>query len=173
MSRDNPHQEVPLGEKGEICIAGPQVMKGYWGRPEETQKVMIDGFFHTGDVGYMDPQGYTFLVDRIKDLILYNGYNVYPRHVEEAIYLHPCVQEVTVIGIPHDTKGEVPKAFVKLRDNQAVTAEELQVFLKDKLSPLEIPKDIEFRDELPKTAIGKLSKKELVAEEMAKLSKKS
>jgi long-chain acyl-CoA synthetase len=168
MSREHPDQEVPLGEKGEICIEGPQVMKGYWKRPDETKSVLRGTLFHTGDVGYMDEDGYTFLVDRIKDLILCNGYNVYPRVVEEAIYLHPAVMETTVIGVHDAVKGEVPKAFVKLGEGQKITEEDLKTFLKDKLSPLEVPKYIEFRDELPKTVIGKLSKKELVAEEAAK-----
>ncbi len=168
MDLEDPAKEVPLGQRGEICIMGPQVMKGYWGKKEETEKVLVDGLFHTGDVGYMDEQGYTFLVDRIKDLILCNGYNIYPRHVEEAIYLHPSVMEVTVIGVTDPKKGEVPKAFVKLRDEETLTEKELKAFLKDKLSPLEIPKLIDFRDELPKTIIGKLSKKELVAEEKEK-----
>ena len=165
MDLENPTKEVPLGQRGEICIQGPQVMKGYWGKKDETEKVLKNGLFHTGDVGYMDQDGYAFLVDRIKDLILCNGYNVYPRHVEEAIYLHPAVMETTVIGIPDEKKGEVPKAFVKLHEGETLTEETLKVFLKDKLSPLETPKSIEFRDELPKTVIGKLSKKELVAEE--------
>lgn len=168
MSLDNPDKEVPQGERGEICIEGPQVMKGYWGKKDETEKVLKGGVFHTGDVGYMDEDGYTFLVDRIKDLILCNGYNVYPRHVEEAIYLHPAVMEVTVIGIPDEKKGEVPKAFVKLHEGEELTEDALKAFLKDKLSPLETPKVIEYRDELPKTVIGKLSKKELVQEEVEK-----
>lgn len=168
MSLDNPSKEVPQGERGEICIKGPQVMKGYWGKKEETMKVLKGDLFHTGDVGYMDEEGYTFLVDRIKDLILCNGYNVYPRHVEEAIYLHPAVMEVTVIAIPDDKKGEVPKAFVKLHGGETLTEDALKSFLKDKLSPLETPRMIEFRDELPKTVIGKLSKKELVEEETEK-----
>lgn len=168
MSLEDPSKEVPLGERGEICLQGPQVMKGYWGRVEETANVLKNGLFYTGDVGYMDEEGYTFLVDRIKDLILCNGYNIYPRHVEEAIYLHPSVMEVTVIGIPDERKGSVPKAFVKLKEGEDLTSEALRAFLKDKLSPLEIPKVIDFREELPKTVIGKLSKKELVAEEAKK-----
>lgn len=168
MSREDQTHEVPLGEKGEICIQGPQVMKGYWKRPDETAHVLHNGLFHTGDVGYMDEEGYTFLVDRIKDLIITNGYNVYPRVVEEAINLHPSVQEVTVIGIQDKRKGEVPKAFVKLHEGTSLTEEDLREFLRDKVSPLEIPVHVEFRAELPKTIIGKLSKKELVAEEAAK-----
>lgn len=171
MSLEDPLKEMKVGEKGEICIQGPQVMKGYWNRPAETGACLVDGFFHTGDVGYMDEEGYTFLVDRIKDLIISSGYNVYPRVLEEAIYLNDKVEEVTVIGIPDKKRGESAKAFVKLKDNAKLTEKELLAFLKDKLSPIEIPKQIEFRDALPKTIIGKLSKKELVAEEMAKHKK--
>ncbi|MGB1547354.1 MAG: AMP-binding enzyme, partial [Alphaproteobacteria bacterium] len=120
------------------------------------------------DVGYIDEDGYIFLIDRVKDLILCGGYNVYPRAVEEAIYLHPDVVEVTVVGVPDSYRGQSPKAFVKLRDGAQLSEEELRTFLVDKLSPIERPKFIEFRDALPKTMIGKLSKKELVADEMAK-----
>lgn len=171
MSLEDPEQEVPLGEKGEICIQGPQVMKGYWNNPHETAAVMKDGLFHTADVGYMDEEGYTFLVDRIKDLILSGGYNVYPRNIEEAIYIHPQVLECTVIGVPDKKRGEVAKAFVKLKPNSLLTVEDLFDFLKDKVSPIEMPKYIEFREQLPKTLIGKLSKKELTAEEQQKQKK--
>lgn len=161
--------EMPQGEKGEICIQGPQVMKGYWKRAKETSESLINGLFHTGDVGYMDKDGYVFLVDRIKDLIITSGYNVYPRHVEEAIYLHPAVEEVTVIGVPDPVKGEVAKAFVKLKADSKLTNEELLAFLHDKLSPIELPKAVVFREALPKTIIGKLSKKELYEEEKSKI----
>jgi long-chain acyl-CoA synthetase len=163
-----PGRKLPLGEKGEICIRGPQVMAGYWNRPEATAQTMIEGALRTGDVGYMDEEGYTFLVDRIKDLIICSGYNVYPRVLEEAIYRHDAVAEVTVIGLPDDYRGEAPKAFVRLKPHMPLTAPELLSFLEDKLSKIEMPEEIEFRDELPKTMIGKLSKKELVAEELAK-----
>jgi long-chain acyl-CoA synthetase len=163
-----PGRKLPPGEKGEICIRGPQVMAGYWNRPEATAETMVDGALRTGDVGYMDEEGYTFLVDRIKDLIICSGYNVYPRVLEEAIYRHDAVAEVTVIGVPDDYRGEAPKAFVRLKAHKTLTAPELLSFLEDKLSKIEMPEEIEFRDELPKTQIGKLSKKELVAEELAK-----
>jgi len=160
---------LPDGEKGELCLQGPQVMKGYWKRPDATQETIeADGFLHTGDVGYMDPDGFIYLVDRIKDLILCSGYNVYPRVVEEAIYLHEAVAEVIVIGIPDTYRGQSPKAFVKLKDGCELTEEELATFLKGQLSAIELPRAYEFRDELPKTMVGKLSKKELVEEEMAK-----
>lgn len=163
-----PEQHMPLGEIGEICISGPQVMTGYWQRPDETAMSIVDGWLHTGDVGYMDGDGYVFLVDRIKNLIICGGFNVYPRVIEEAILLHPAVVESTVIGVPDEYRGETPKAFVKLGDGQSLDEAELKAFLKDSLSPIEMPAAIEFRDELPKTLIGKPSKKELAAEEAAK-----
>ena len=167
LSPDEKQALQPLGEKGEVCVIGPQVMAGYLGREEATAKSMINGRFHTGDVGYIDEDGYIFLVDRIKDLILCGGYNVYPRVIEEAIQLHDAVQEVTVIGVPDDYRGEAPKAFVKLKPGAALTDKQLLEFLKDRLSPIEMPDFVEFREELPKTMVGKLSKKDLIAEEAA------
>ncbi|MBI4725155.1 MAG: long-chain fatty acid--CoA ligase [Rhodomicrobium sp.] len=163
-SLDAPEQEVPLGEKGEICISGPQVMKGYWNKAEETAQAFTGEFFRTGDVAYMDSEGFTYIVDRIKDLIICSGFNVYPRRIEEAIYEHPAVQEVTVIGVPDQYRGEAPKAYIKLRTNHRATVDELMQFLSSRISKIEMPSEIEFRDELPKTLIGKLSKKELKAE---------
>jgi len=168
VDRETQSRVLPQGEAGEICIVGPQVMKGYWGRPEATADTIRQGRLHTGDVGYLDEDGYTFIIDRMKDLILCGGFNVYPRHVEEAIYQHPAVAEVTVIGIPDDYRGESPKAFIKLKDGQGLTADELMAFLRERLGKHEVPTEIEFRPELPKTMIGKLSKKELVAEEKKK-----
>lgn len=165
---DDPAKVLPQGETGEICISGPQVMRGYWKRSEESERVFVGGRFHTGDVGYIDEDGYVFLIDRLKDVIIASGYNIYPRHVEEAIYRHPAVEEVTVIGVPDEYRQETVKAFVKLKEGETLDAATLTEFLKDKLSKIEIPKQIEFRAELPKTMIGKLSKKELVAEEAAK-----
>ena len=162
-----PHDLMPVGERGEVWIKGPQIMKGYLNQAEETTDTLRDGWLRTGDVGYMDDQGHFFLVDRLKDLILCSGYNVYPRMVEEAIYLHSAVSEVTVIGIKDEYRGESPKAFVKLKPNESLNETDLKQFLEDKLSKIEMPSQIEFRDELPKTIIGKLSKKELVAEEQA------
>ncbi|WP_223262746.1 long-chain-fatty-acid--CoA ligase [Sphingobium sp. SCG-1] len=154
---------VGTGVNGEVCIRGPQVMKGYWNRPEETAEVLSDGLLRTGDVGHLDDEGYLFLVDRIKDLILCGGYNVYPRVIEDALYEHPDVVEAVVIGVPDAYRGEAPKAFVKLRPGAAIDSAALSNFLKDKISKIEMPKEIELRDELPKTLIGKLSKKELRA----------
>ncbi len=165
---DDPERDLPPGETGEICVRGPQVMKGYWKRPEETAEALRNGVLHTGDIGYMDEDGYSFIVDRAKDLILVGGFNVYPRTIEEAIYKHPAVREVTVIGVPDPYLGEVPKAFVVLKDGQSLDAEALLAFLRGQIGKHEMPRAIEFRDDLPKTMVGKLSKKELVEEERAK-----
>ena len=168
VDRDDPHKVLAEGEDGEICISGPQVMKGYWRREDATAETIVEGRLRTGDVGHMDEDGYVFIIDRKKDLVLVGGFNVFPRNVEEGIYRHPAVAEVTVIGVPDEYSGEAVKAFVKLKDGASLDADELKEFLKDKLGKHEQPKHVEFRDELPKTMIGKLSKKELVAEEMAR-----
>lgn len=167
---ENPKVEMPQGEKGEIVIDGPQVMAGYWERPESTQETIVNGRLRTGDIGYKDEDGYIFLVDRIKDLILCSGYNVYPRVIEEALYLHEGVAECIVIGVDDEYRGQAPKAFVTLADGyQRLTSEDLKLFLRDKISRIEMPKAIEIREELPKTMVGKLSKKELVEEEKLKV----
>jgi long-chain acyl-CoA synthetase len=158
---DNPKKELGIGEDGEICIAGPQVMAGYWNKPEETKDTFVGEYFKTGDVGHMDDEGFTFIIDRLKDMINASGFKIYPRRIEEAIYQHPCVEEVTVVGIPDEYRGEAPKAFIKLKQGKAVTDDEILDFLKPKISKIEMPSQIEFRDELPKTMVGKLSKKEL------------
>jgi long-chain acyl-CoA synthetase len=161
----DPSKEVGLGEKGEICVKGPQVMRGYWRKPEETANQFVGDFLRTGDVGVMDEEGFIFIVDRIKDLIICSGYNVYPRRIEEAIYQHRAVEEVTVIGIQDEYRGEAPKAFIKLKAGMVATADDIRRHLEGRLSKIEMPAEIEFRDALPKTMIGKLSKKELKAEE--------
>ncbi|MGP0059257.1 MAG: AMP-binding protein, partial [Beijerinckiaceae bacterium] len=167
-SLDEPERILPVGEKGEVCVRGPQVMAGYWNRPAETQAAFIDGALRTGDVGYLDEDGYLFLVDRIKDVILCSGYNVYPRTIEEALYQHPAVAEAVVIAIDDAYRGQAPKAFVTLRPNTPATPEELLLFLKDYVSPIEMPKLIEIRASLAKTAVGKLDRKVLVQEEQSR-----
>ncbi len=155
-----------LGERGELCITGPQVMKGYWNRQEASESVLKNGRLYTGDIAIMDDRGYFYIVDRIKDLIITNGYNVYPRNVEEAIYQHPSVEECIVAGLPDDKRGEIVKAWIKLKDGRELSEADLRAFLKDHLSPMEIPRKCEFRDApLPKTMIGKLSRKDVLAEE--------
>ena len=167
---DDPTRYVAIGERGELCIRGPNVMKGYWNKPEATADVTtFDGMLRTGDVAIMDEDGFVFIVDRTKDMILCSGFNVYPRNLEEAIYQHPAVAEVTVIGIHDEYRGQSPKAFVKLKDGAgAFTLAELQAFLKDKLGKHEMVQALDIRAELPKTAVGKLSKKELYEEEEKK-----
>jgi len=162
---NQPERLMPLGEKGEVCARGAQIMQGYWGKPEDTAKVFVDGALRTGDIGYLDEDGYLFLVDRIKDVILCGGYNVYPRAIEDAAYQHPAVEEAIAIGIPDKYRGQSPKLFIKLHDGATLTAPELSAFLAEHISKIEIPREIEFRESLPKTLVGKLSKKELVEEE--------
>jgi long-chain acyl-CoA synthetase len=166
---DDPLKVLPYGERGEICVTGPNVMMGYWQKPGETDAAFAGGRFHTGDIGTMDEDGFVYIVDRKKDMILSGGFNVYPRTVEDAIYEHPAVEEVTVIGVPDDYRGQAAKAFVKLRQGaDRFSLEELRAFLADKLGRHELPAALEFRPELPKTPVGKLSKKELIQEEAAK-----
>lgn len=165
---NNLSKALPIEERGEVFIKGPQVMQGYWGRDEATKETIIDGWLRTGDVGFMDHDGYVFLTDRLKEIIIVSGYNVYPKLIEEAFYKNEFVEEVIVIGIPDKKKGEVPKAFVKLKQGADITESELLSFAKGHLNPIEKPVAVEFREELPKTLIGKLSKKELIAEEKEK-----
>ena len=159
---------TPLGpkEKGEVVVSGPQRMLGYYKRPDETAGVIKNGRLHTGDVGYMDADGFVYLVDRVKDLVIVGGYNVYPRHIEEVLYTHPAVEECIVAGVPDKLRGEAVQAWIKLRAGESVSVETLKAFLKDKIAPIEMPKKIIIRDlPLPKTAAGKLSKKDLLEEE--------
>jgi len=167
MSIEDPSKEVPLGERGEICISGPNVMKGYWNNAKATAASFTeDGFFRTGDVGYMDKDGFVYIVDRTKDMLVCGGYNVYPRNIEEAIYEHPSVAEVSVIGIHDDYRGQSPKAFVKLKAGASeFSLEELKAFLQGRVGKHEMVCALAFRAELPRTPVGKLSKKELYEEE--------
>jgi len=169
---ENPSRYVELGQRGELCIRGPNVMKGYWNKPDATAEVTtFDGMLRTGDVAIMDEDGFVFIVDRTKDMILCSGFNVYPRNLEDAIYQHPAVAEVTVIGVHDEYRGQSPKAFVKLKPGASpFSLAELQAFLKDKLGKHEMVHALDIRAELPKTPVGKLSKKELYDEEKAKLA---
>ena len=157
---------LPQGEHGEVCISGPQVMKGYFNKPDETAQVLKDGRLHTGDIGYLDQDGYLFLVDRLKDMILVSGFNVYPTQVESAVHMHPAVEECIVAGVPDDKRGEAVHAWVKLREGETLDEAQLKKFLRDKISATEMPRRIIFKDEpLPKTAVGKLSRKLLLEQE--------
>jgi long-chain acyl-CoA synthetase len=164
VSIENRHQVLKLGEVGEICFRGPQIMQGYWKNPTATSEVIFDGRLHTGDIGYMDSDGYVFITDRLKEMITVSGYKVYPRQVEEAIYQHHAVKECAVFGVDDDYSGQSIRAAVCLRDGTALSAKELDAFLETRLSRLERPKVYDFRSEVPKTAIGKIYKKLLLEE---------
>lgn len=161
---------LPPGEMGEIGIKGPQVMKGYWNRPEDTENTFRDGWFLTGDLGYMDEDGYFYVVDRKKDMIIAGGYNIYPREVEEVLYEHEAIQEVVVAGVPDPYRGETVKAYVVLKEGANVSEKELNEFARKHLAAYKAPRMYEFRSELPKTAIGKILRRNLVEEEKKKLS---
>jgi long-chain acyl-CoA synthetase len=160
---------MKVGEEGEIVVRGPQVMKGYWGRPDETANTIDpDGWLHTGDIAKMDDDGYFYIVDRKKDLIIASGYNIVPREVEEVLFMHPKVQEAAVAGVPDAKRGETVKAFVILKEGQQATVEEIRDFCKENLAPYKVPTAVEFRKELPKSQIGKVLRRLLVEEEKAK-----
>jgi len=162
-------EALPVGEIGELVVKGPQVMKGYWNRPEETREVLKNGWLHTGDMGYMDEEGYFYIVDRKKDMIIASGYNIYPREIEEVLYEHPAVKEVVVAGVPDPYRGETVKAYIVLKEGAAVTEEELNKFARKNLAAYKVPRKYEFRDELPKTTVGKILRRQLVEEEKRKL----
>jgi long-chain acyl-CoA synthetase len=161
IETDNRFEDAPIGTIGELLIKGPQLMKGYWNKPEETNAALRDGWLHTGDIGYMDEEGYFYIVDRKKDMIIASGFNIYPREIEEVIYQMPEIKEVMVIGVPDDYRGETVKAFIALRYNQVVTEQDILTFCRANLATYKVPETIEFRDELPKSSVGKLLKREL------------
>ena len=159
---------IPNGEIGEIAIKGPQVMKGYWNKPEETAATIVDGWLLTGDLGYMDDEGHFFIVDRKKDMIIAGGFNIYPREIEEVLYEHEAVQECVVAGIPDPYRGETVKAYIVLKEGYTVTEEEFNQYCREHLASFKVPRVYEFRKELPKTAVGKILRRSLVDEEIAK-----
>jgi long-chain acyl-CoA synthetase len=161
-------RDVAPGEAGELLIRGPQLMDGYYNRPDETATTLRNGWLHTGDIATIDADGYVAIVDRKKEMIIVSGYNVYPREVEEALAKHPAVLEAAAIGVPHPIKGEEVKAFVVLKPGQTATAEELIAFCREQLAPFKVPKAIEFRDALPKTLIGKVLRRQLAEEDRKK-----
>jgi long-chain acyl-CoA synthetase len=163
-SIDEPRRPLPAREQGELWVRGPQVMAGYWRRADETARSVTDGWFHTGDVGYMDEEGFFYIVDRLKEVIVAGGYKIYPRNVEEAIYMNPAVAEAAVVGVPDEYRGQTVKAYIVRQKGAVLDEKALHDFLKDKISPIEMPKIFEFRDELPKSAIGKILKRALVDE---------
>ncbi|MBR8660156.1 MULTISPECIES: long-chain fatty acid--CoA ligase [Bacillales] len=158
-------EELPQGEIGELAVKGPQVMLGYWNRPEDTAAVLRDGWLLTGDMGYMDAAGYFYIVDRKKDMIIAGGYNIYPREVEEVLFEHPAVQEAAVIGVPDPYRGETVKAFIVLKEGAQVSEEELENHCRKRLAAYKIPRLYEFRKELPKTMVGKVLRRQLQEEE--------
>jgi long-chain acyl-CoA synthetase len=160
--------DVAVGEPGELLIRGPQLMDGYYQKPEETALTLRDGWLHTGDIATIDADGYVAIVDRKKEMIIVSGYNVYPREVEEALAKHPAVLEGAAIGVPHPIKGEEVKAFVVLKPGQTATADELIAFCREQLAPFKVPRAIEFRDALPKTLIGKVLRRQLAEEDKKK-----
>ncbi len=159
--RDDAGADVPVGLPGEICIRGPQVMAGYWNRPDETARVMTtDGFFKSGDVGVMDERGYVRIVDRKKDMILVSGFNVYPNEIEQVVCLHPGVLECAAVGIPDEKSGEAVKLFV-VKSDPTVSEDDLAGYCRENFTAYKRPKYIEFRDELPKSNVGKILRREL------------
>src|SRR5690606_15672619 len=161
-------EEAAPNEIGEIVVKGPQVMKGYWNRPDDTAETLKDGWLYTGDMGYMDEEGYFYVVDRKKDMIIAGGFNIYPREVEDVLYEHPDIQELVVVGVPDAYRGETVKAFIVLKDGSNITEKELDEFARKNLAAYKVPKIYEFRKELPKTAVGKILRRVLVEEERKK-----
>jgi len=168
---DDPSKEVEPPGPGELCIRGPQVMQGYWNKPEETAEVLRDGWLYTGDIAEMDEDGFFKIVDRKKDMIIVGGFNVYPRDVEEILYQHPKVRECAVVGIPGGKSGETVKAYIVLKEGETLSAEEIESFSRERLTAYKVPKLWEFRDDLPKTMVGKVLRRALLEEEKAKASK--
>jgi long-chain acyl-CoA synthetase len=160
-------RELPVGETGELVVRGPNLMDGYYGRPDETALALRDGWLYTGDIARMDEDGYFYIVDRKKELIIVSGYNVYPREVEEALYANPAVLEAAAIGVPHPERGEVVKAFVVLRPGLSATADELRAHCASSLARFKIPAEIEFRSDLPKSMVGKVLRRALADEDRA------
>jgi len=165
-------QVLPSGEIGELVVKGPQMMKGYWNRADETARTLRDGWLYTGDVAYMDDEGYFYIVDRKKDLIITGGLNVYPREIDEVLYEHPGIKEAVSVGIPNSVRGEVIKAFIVPRDGEELSRSEIISFCRQKLASFKVPREIEFREELPKTIVGKVLRRALRDEEMARLQEK-
>ncbi|NYE58437.1 long-chain-fatty-acid--CoA ligase [Carboxydothermus ferrireducens] len=161
-------EELPPGQIGELVVKGPQVMKGYWNRPEETARALKDGWLYTGDLAKMDEDGFFYIVDRKKDMIIAGGYNIYPREVEEVLYQHPKVKEAIVVGVPDPYRGETVKAFIVVKEGETLTEQEVIEFCNAHLARYKVPRLVEFRSELPKTAVGKVLRRQLREEELKK-----
>ncbi|MDR6124474.1 long-chain acyl-CoA synthetase [Bacillus sp. SLBN-46] len=168
-TEDGAFVDVPVGEAGELIVKGPQVMKGYWNRPKDTEDVLKDGWLFTGDIAKMDEEGYLYILDRMKDMIIASGYNVYPREIEEVLYQMEGVEEAIVIGVPDDYRGETVKAFIKPIEGYTLSTEEILQYAKDNLAPYKAPKEVEILSELPKSSVGKLLRRVLRDQELAKV----
>jgi long-chain acyl-CoA synthetase len=164
-------EEQQVGQTGELVIKGPQVMKGYWNMDDETAKTIKDGWLYTGDIAHMDEDGYVFIVDRKKDMIIAGGFNIYPRDIDEVLYEHPKISDAVTIGVPDEYRGETVKVFVVVKPGETLTEEEVIAHCKEKLAAYKVPRLVEFREELPKTMVGKVLRKELRAEELRKVKK--
>jgi long-chain acyl-CoA synthetase len=171
MDMETGEKELGPGEIGEVVVTGPQVMLGYWKMPEETADVLRNGWLYTGDIGKMDEDGYFYITDRKKDLIKYKGYSVYPREIEDVLYEHPAVKLCGVIGKPDTVAGEIPKAFVVLKEGTTATEKEIMDFVNEKVAPYKAIRELEFRKELPMTLVGKVLRRVLQEEERQKVQK--
>ena len=165
MDLESGTRELPVGEPGELVVKGPQVMKGYWNMEEETAETLRDGWLYTGDIAYMDEEGYVFIVDRKKDMIIAGGYNVYPREIDEVLYEHPKIADAVSLGVPDAYRGESVKVFVVVKPGETLTEKEVIAYCKERLAAYKVPRLVEFRQELPKSMVGKVLRKELRAEE--------
>ena len=173
VALDDHEKELEVGEPGEIAIKGPQIMMGYYKKPEETAEALKDGWFLTGDIGKFDEDGYLSVVDRKKDMIIAGGYNIYPVELDDVLMGHPKIMEACTIGLPHDYRGETVKAFIVLKEGESLTEEEVAAFCKDNLAAYKVPKIIEFIDELPKSAVGKILRRKLKDMEMDRIKKQA
>lgn len=169
VNPENPDQVMPPGSVGELAIKGPQVFQGYWNRPEESVSTLRNGWLITGDIARMDDDGFFYIVERKKDMIIIGGYKVFPRDIEEELFKHPKIKDVTVIGVPHPKMGEVPKAFVVLKEGETATEQEIVEYMTKNVADYKVPRQVEFRDALPKTIIGKVLKRQLAEEEKARM----
>jgi long-chain acyl-CoA synthetase len=169
VSIDDPEKELPPGEPGEILIKGPQIMMGYYRRPEETAHVLKDGWFYSGDIGVFDDDGYLSIVDRKKDMIIAGGYNIYPLELDDVLMAHPKILEACTIGVPDEYRGETVKAFIVVKEGETLTEEEITQYCKEKLAAYKVPKIFEFIDELPKSAVGKVLRRKLKEMELEKM----
>ncbi len=172
MDLETGTKEQQVGQVGELIIEGLQVMQGYWNMPEETAETVKDGWLYTGDIAHMDEDGYVFIVDRKKDMIIAGGFNIYPRDIDEVLYEHPKIADAVTIGVPDAYRGESVKVFVVVKHGETLTEEEVIAHCKEKLAAYKVPRQVEFRDELPKTMVGKILRKELRAEELRRQAEK-